>query len=209
MWIVKFGGSLMENCDLESLVHELVDHGAGKVVLVPGGGIFADQVRYLQNELKFDDLTSHRMCLRAMELYGTLLASMDPRLHAASNPETIKDLLKDNQVPIWFPYEMTVNNPAIEATWRVTSDSLSLWLAKTMQCQNLILLKSTLPEDGDFSANHLSRFGLIDTAFVEMMTDMFVKPWWLFYGQIHSFFNVLDHADGVASGMKEITVTRD
>lgn len=204
MWVVKVGGSLLETCDLSKLLHDMADHGEGKLVIVPGGGVFADQVRFLQQELKIDDATAHRMALRAMEQFGELLVSMDPRLHAANTLESINDWLNMGAIPVWYPYDMVAYNPVVKASWDITSDSLALWLAHSMKCQNLALLKPTVPEDEDYSAMHLSQLGYVDNGFVELMTDMIVRPWWLFYEQMDSFYNLLDHADGTADGMKEI-----
>ncbi len=204
MWVVKFGGSLLKTVEFQDVLKKLADHGAGKMILVPGGGVFADQVRYLQEELQIDDVTAHRMALRAMEQLGALIISMDPRFHAANSVSAINDWLEKNEIPVWFPYDMVADNPAIRASWDITSDSLSLWLANLMKCQNLVLLKPILPDKDDYSADYLSQLGFLDTGFAEMMQEMLVKPWWLFYEQVESFFNLLDCTDGSASGMKEI-----
>jgi 5-(aminomethyl)-3-furanmethanol phosphate kinase len=208
MWVVKLGGSLLNTCDLSSKLKTLADHGAGNVVIVPGGGVFADQVRYLQRELQIDDTTAHRMALRAMEQFGTLLTTLDPRLHAAHTIEAINQCLEKKEIPVWFPYDMIAGNPVIKATWDITSDSLALWLANCLQCQNLVMVKSVVPDDEDYSANYLSEHGYLDHAFAEMMTEMFVKPWWLFYEQMESFFTLLDNNNTPAEKLKEITVKR-
>jgi aspartokinase-like uncharacterized kinase len=205
MWVVKLGGSLLNTCDLPSTLKTLADHGAGNVVIVPGGGVFADQVRYLQDELQLDDTTAHRMALRAMEQFGSLLVSLDPRLQAAHTIETIKQCLQKNEIPVWFPYDMVAGNPAIRASWDITSDSLALWLANCLQCQNLVMVKSVIPDNEDYSANYLSQHGYLDHAFAEMMTEMFVRPWWLFYEQMEAFFRLLDNSPVAAEKMKEIT----
>ena len=59
MWVVKLGGSLLNTCDLQATLIQLADHGAGQLVIVPGGGVFVEQVRYLQKELCIDDVTAH------------------------------------------------------------------------------------------------------------------------------------------------------
>ncbi|OGT66370.1 MAG: hypothetical protein A3I13_05365 [Gammaproteobacteria bacterium RIFCSPLOWO2_02_FULL_47_50] len=205
MWVVKLGGSLINTCDLPSTLKTLADHGAGNVVIVPGGGVFADQVRYLQKELQIDDTTAHRMALRAMEQFGALLTSLDPRFHAANTIEAMHNWLNKKEIPVWFPYDMIADNPAIKATWDISSDSLSLWLAQALRCQNLVLLKSTVPENDNYSADFLSQSGYLDHAFASMMTEMLVKPWWLFYEQIESFISLLDNKDDAAATMKEIT----
>jgi len=204
MWVIKLGGSLLKACDLQATLMQLANHGAGQLVIVPGGGVFADQVRYLQKELCIDDVTAHRMALRAMEQFGDLLIAMDPRYHAASTLDAINGCMQRQEIPVWFPYDMIAGNPAIKASWDITSDSLSLWLAQAIQCRDLVLLKSSIPEDNDYSAEHLARFGFLDPAFAGMMTDMLVKPWWLFYEQLEMFFNLLDHSD-TTSTLKEIT----
>ena len=204
MWVVKLGGSLIDTCDLPSTLKTLADHGAGNVVVVPGGGVFADQVRYLQDELQIDDTTAHRMALRAMEQFGALLTSLDPRFHAANTLEAINEWLDKKEIPVWFPYDMISDNPAIKASWDISSDSLALWLANCLHCQNMVMVKSVVPADEVYSANYLSQHGYLDHAFAGMMTDMFVKPWWLFYEQLGSFFNMLDNSGSTTDGMREI-----
>jgi aspartokinase-like uncharacterized kinase len=49
---------------------------AGGVVVVPGGGPFADAVRLAQTAMGFDDLAAHRMALLAMAQYGLALAGL-------------------------------------------------------------------------------------------------------------------------------------
>lgn len=205
MWIVKLGGSLINTCDLTETLKKLADHGAGNLVIVPGGGVFADQVRFLQKELHIDDTTAHRMALRAMEQFGTLLISLDPRFHAANSIEAINELLDKKEIPVWFPYDMVADNSLVRATWEVTSDALSLWLAQVLDCRNLVLLKSTVPDNDNYSADYLSQTGLLDPAFAEMFHETFVKPWWLFYEQLETFFNLLDNSGGPTTGLKEIT----
>lgn len=206
MWVVKLGGSLLNTCDLQATLIQLADYGAGQLVIVPGGGVFAEQVRYLQKELCIDDVTAHRMALRAMEQFGDILTSLDPRYHAATTVDAINGWVEKHEIPVWFPYDMVTDNPAIKASWDITSDSLSLWLANSIHCQNLVLLKSTIPEDNDYSAQHLSQFGFLDPAFAEMMADMLVKPWWLFYKQLETFVNLLGNNNYSDPCMKAITV---
>jgi 5-(aminomethyl)-3-furanmethanol phosphate kinase len=208
MWVVKLGGSLLNACDLQKILKQLADHGAGQLVIVPGGGVFAEQVRYLQKELCIDEITSHRMALRAMEQFGDILTSLDHRYHAASTIDAINGWLEKHEIPVWFPYDMIADNPAIRASWDITSDSLSLWLAHSMQCQNLVLIKATVPQNSDYSVQYLSQFGFLDPAFAGMMTDMLVRPWWLFHKQVESFFNMLGNSNYTDPDMKAITVTQ-
>ena len=45
MWVVKIGGSLSHDPMLRKWLVELCEVGGGRVVIVPGGGDFADKVR--------------------------------------------------------------------------------------------------------------------------------------------------------------------
>jgi len=192
MWVVKLGGSLMQSSCLQDWLTAIAKLGQGKVVIVPGGGLFADQVRVAQRYLQFDDLTAHKMALRAMEQFGLLLQSMEPRLIPANSKTEIVDLLNSKRIPVWFPYDMVAENIEIQANWDITSDSLALWLTEQLNCKNLILIKSTIPKDNNYSAKYLSQEGYLDKAFANALSKKLVKPIWLPYDQINLFSSLLD-----------------
>ena len=48
MWIVKLGGSLLGAEELTHWLELLARYSDGKIIIVPGGGIFADAVREAQ-----------------------------------------------------------------------------------------------------------------------------------------------------------------
>ena len=123
----------------------IAESGKGQVVIVPGGGVFADHVRIAQDHLQFDDQTAHKMALRAMEQFGLLIQGMQPGFCTARTELEIVDLLAHEQIPVWFPYSRIAGNSEIQASWDITSDSLALWLAEQLNFRNLILVKSTVP----------------------------------------------------------------
>src|SRR6185369_14601723 len=101
---------------------------AGRIVLVPGGGPFADAVRAAQPRMGFDDGAAHRMALLAMEQYGCALASGRKQFSLADSRAAIDRALELKQVPVWLPTRMALAAD-IPASWEVTSDSLAAWLA--------------------------------------------------------------------------------
>ena len=193
MWVVKLGGSLMNSRYLPEWVTLLADHGAGKVILVPGGGMFANQVRRAQAQWHFDDLTAHQMALRAMEQYGLMLLSLEPRLCPASSMMAINDAVDNGKVPVWFPYDMVTVNHDIPASWDFTSDSLSLWLARQLNSKHLFLVKSIQPEQAHYSIDDLSECGMLDKGFTTLTEHSKIKLWWLTHDQIPVFHNMLCH----------------
>ncbi len=191
MWVVKLGGSLLRSRHLPAWLKLLGDEGGGEIVVVPGGGPFADQVREAQRRWRFDDAAAHDMALRAMEQFGLVLLSLESRLRPADSLDAIRSTLDDGQIAVWFPYAMVTRNPEIEASWDVTSDSLSLWLAGKLACRNLAIVKSVIPADGAYSVETLSRNGYLDRAFAKLMGGVAVQPVWLHHRQYRDFSRLL------------------
>ena len=95
MWVVKIGGSLSHDPSLRLWLTELREVGGGRVVIVPGGGDFADRVRQYQSEWQFDDLAAHNMCLLAMTQYGLMMQGVLPDLVIASSEAKVRRALRD------------------------------------------------------------------------------------------------------------------
>jgi len=171
MWVVKLGGSLANSEELPRWLEVMATAGAGKVVLVPGGGPWADEVREAQKREGFDDCVAHRKALRAMEQYGRVLASMRPGLVAADSIGVIRKVLENNQVPVWMPYEMVVADPSIPESWDVTSDSLAAWLAGKLNASTLLLVKSLAITDPQLSIEEMVRRGWVDICFPKFTSN--------------------------------------
>ncbi|MET0081342.1 MAG: amino acid kinase, partial [Candidatus Thiodiazotropha lotti] len=101
MWVVKFGGSLYDADNLKEWLRLFTDHSS--LVVVPGGGPFADQVRKAQTQVGFDDSTAHAMALQAMEQYGRMLCGLQSGLSPAADVETIYRTLERGDTPVWMP----------------------------------------------------------------------------------------------------------
>ena len=58
----------MSDVDALSYCLNIIEQNAkDKVVIVPGGGLFADQVRVTQKLWQFNDQVAHQMALLAMQ----------------------------------------------------------------------------------------------------------------------------------------------
>ncbi len=165
MWVVKVGGSLSESDDLSSWLDILAELGGGRVVIVPGGGPFADQVRRSQARWGFDDAVAHYMALLAMEQYGRMLSGMRPEFKCAASLAEIRQARSDGLVPVWLPSQLAVRAQDIPASWDMTSDSLAAWLANSLAAEHLILLKSVQPAESLVSSAALAECGLVDPLF--------------------------------------------
>lgn len=170
MWVVKLGGSLASDpALLRRWAEALAADGVGKVVVVPGGGPFADRVRESQDKLGFSDAVAHRMAILAMEQFGLMLAGLAPGLTPAATEDAIREVLRRGGVPVWLPAAMTVGRTDIPESWDVTSDSLAAWLARRLDAERLVLVKSCAVPQGEASPEELRRLGVVDAAFPDFM----------------------------------------
>ncbi|HHH43300.1 MAG TPA: aspartate kinase [Gammaproteobacteria bacterium] len=164
MWIVKVGGSLATAEVLPVWLEVLSCYGGGEVVVVPGGGPFAELVYESQAYWKFDDSSAHFMALLAMTQFGLMLSSMQPDLVPVERKEDIERVLGHGGVPVWLPTEMVTDDDSIAHSWDVTSDSLAAWLARHLGASRLLLVKS-VEVDKTAPIVDLARQGVVDACF--------------------------------------------
>ena len=181
MWVVKLGGSLIgsgrrddpfEPCGLgtgdpthtrplELMLPVLVQEGASKLVIVPGGGAFADAVRDAQARWRFDDLTAHNMAVLAMIQNAHLLCGLHAGLRRCDREADLPWALQAGQVAVWAPHELLRDKADDTTTWDHTSDSIALDLAGRMNAQGLLIVKSC-GVDAQASLSELGAAGVID-----------------------------------------------
>jgi aspartokinase-like uncharacterized kinase len=172
-WVVKLGGSLAGSDDLRFWLEILAD---ANVVVVPGGGPFADQVRSAQQRWSFDDRTAHAMALLAMSQYGLMLSGLCPGLGVAGDAAALSAFVESGRSAVWLPDLSLANDSEIPASWGVTSDSLAAWLAGRLNAPNLLLVKSApVPDDASYSG--LAAQGMIDAAFERFSADSHFATW--------------------------------
>ncbi len=170
-WVVKLGGSLCDTPELGFWLHRLAADGAGRVVLVPGGGPFADQVRHQQAHWKFDDATAHDMALHAMDQYGLMLCALQSGLKPVRSLAELDNVLFHNQVAVWLPTRMLLGNPVLPASWDVTSDTIAAWLARQSGAHHLLLIKRHSSLLQGASMAQLQAAGIVDRVFKDIVAN--------------------------------------
>jgi len=176
LWVVKLGGSLAHSRYLDRWLSVLAG-GSGPVVIVPGGGPFADQVRALQRRRRFDDATAHHMALLAMEQYGRMLAGLQRGLRPAASRAEIARARRAGLAAVWMPTRMVLADPGIAVSWDITSDSLAAWLAGKLRADGLVLVKSLALSGGSVPATVLARKGIVDPAFPAYFARSGAEGW--------------------------------
>lgn len=142
MWIIKLGGSLIGAAELNQWLDLLTQFSDGKIIIVPGGGIFADAVRQAQMLTNLDDQTAHKIAVLAMDQYGQMIAGLNPAIATASSELEIAERGFQHRAIVWLPSKMVNADESIPTNWQVTSDSLAAWLAKKLNAEHLVLVKS-------------------------------------------------------------------
>ena len=158
VWVVKLGGSLWNGPALRPWLAALAAERTRRIVIVPGGGPFADAVREAQPVLGYGASAAHRMAILGMEQYGLALLDLEPGLQPA---RTMADLADTHGTAVWLPASLSADAD-VEESWDVTSDTLAAWLAERLGAERLVLVKSAPlpPETAD--ARALARAGVID-----------------------------------------------
>jgi aspartokinase-like uncharacterized kinase len=167
MWIVKLGGSLCADPILPQWLDLLAQLGGGRVTLVGGGGTFADEVRRLQSHWQFNDLAAHNMAVLAMAQTAYQLNAMNPTLKLASSRSDIRRVLHKGQTALWLPFELQREQADAQTTWDVTSDSLALDLARRLNAERMVVIKSCRIEPKATLAQ-LSEEGVVDKRFASL-----------------------------------------
>ena len=161
-WVIKIGGSLYNSEHLTEWLVAISECSPNRIIIVPGGGPFADQVRHADEKFGLKALHSHNMAVMAMQQYGELLASLCPILELAGSKNKILYAWESKKVAIWEPYELVQDECELDKTWDVTSDSLALWLADFLEVKNVLFVKSSEKIIDDASIASLTDNNCID-----------------------------------------------
>ncbi len=147
--VVKVGGGLLASPGhLDAVLAELADAACTRRLLViPGGGPFADAVRQVDRELTLSDEAAHWMAVLAMDQYAHLLVSRLPTAGLASDAAGIAAQLDQRRLPVLAPSRWLLDADPLPHSWDVTSDSIAAWVAGEVGARRLVLVKP--PGAGD------------------------------------------------------------
>jgi aspartokinase-like uncharacterized kinase len=140
--VIKVGGSLAlfpeKLRNLSSKISEISKEY--KLIVVPGGGEFADVVRSIDKKFRLSCNASHRMAILGMDQYGMLLSDLMPNSVIVSNLEEIEFFLGSNKLPIFLPSNFLFREDPLENSWAITSDSIAVYIASRLQVTKVLLV---------------------------------------------------------------------
>ena len=141
--VIKLGGGLLPY--VESFEAALAAIGetarSRRVLIVPGGGPFADVVRGVHRQHRLSDSAAHWMAVLAMDQYAYLVSSRMPASVVVTGVEDMADALAVGQVPVLAPSQWLRDADPLPHTWDVTSDSIAAWVAGQVGARRLVLIK--------------------------------------------------------------------
>jgi aspartokinase-like uncharacterized kinase len=134
--VVKVGGGLGDEA-LPAFCRTLGDLGERHPLLVvPGGGRFADAVREADRCFGLRPEAAHRMAILGMEQFGWLLSDLIP----GAEPRADFARVGAGRTTVLLPAALPLDE--LPASWDVTSDSIAAWVADRIGARRLVLVKA-------------------------------------------------------------------
>jgi aspartokinase-like uncharacterized kinase len=148
--VIKIGGSLAEDPErLRALCTKLSEFAKKyAIIVVPGGGRFADVVRDFDQRFTLSSGISHRMAILGMDQFGLLLSQIIPNSCATYLLNDAKQLSEIRVVPIFLPSRLMFKEDPLENSWDVTSDSIAAYVASRLHVAKVLLVTDV---DGIFT----------------------------------------------------------
>lgn len=192
--VVKLGGSVVRSAELTRWL-DTIAAAPRPIVVVPGGGALADEVRACQSRLGFGDASAHRMALLAMDQLAWAVAGLRQGFTVGATEGELRAALGRGAIAVWAPYALIAERTDIEDSWRLTSDSLALWLAGRIGAERCYLIKSIARPRTQASASQLAQDGIVDAAFPDMLKDVRVPAFLFGRGDQKAFAAALAGTD--------------
>ncbi|MEA2723831.1 MAG: 5-(aminomethyl)-3-furanmethanol phosphate kinase [Gemmatimonadales bacterium] len=141
--VIKIGGGLAAVPGALDRVCGAVSAAAcdQRILVVPGGGAFADTVREFDRAMGLSSDAAHWMAILAMDQYAHVLAERIPGAALIEEPGALLQALPSSGVAVLAPYRWMRSADVLPHSWEVTSDSIAAFVAGALDAARLILIK--------------------------------------------------------------------
>ena len=157
--VVKIGGSLLQRVEeFDRVLGVVAEFGrARRLLIVPGGGAFADAVRAVEARVRLSDDAAHWMAILAMDQHAHLIAERLVHGALVARATEIADVQSSARIPVLAPYRWLREADPLPHSWEVTSDSIAAWFAHAVGAPQLVLIKPSGASGGDVVDRYFSR----------------------------------------------------
>ncbi|MFW9885200.1 MAG: hypothetical protein ACFFEX_12515 [Candidatus Thorarchaeota archaeon] len=114
------------------------------LLIVPGGGAFADLIRDFHTRKYLSDSAAHWLAIRCMDLTGFIMADMNSSMNLYSEKDALERWAEGKSFIIQ-PYELLKSHDRLPHSWDVTSDSIAYWIGIRGDADVVIFIKSINP----------------------------------------------------------------
>ena len=145
--VVKVGGGLSATAGaLEAVGSALAESGRRhRLLVVPGGGPFAEAVRAFDRREGLSADAAHWMAILGMDQYAFVLVERIPGAVLVEEPGAIGTALGQAGVAVLAPSRWLRAADVLPHDWAATSDSAAAFVAGALDAERLVLIK---PESG-------------------------------------------------------------
>ncbi|MBA3497840.1 MAG: hypothetical protein H0T86_12105 [Gemmatimonadales bacterium] len=160
--VVKVGGSLSAVPGaLDAVGATLAAAGRRhRIVVVPGGGPFADAVREFERRDRLSPDAAHWMAILGMDQYAHVLAERIAGAVLVEEPGSIGVAVGAAGIAVLAPSRWMRAADVLEHSWAATSDSVAAFVAGALDAERLVLIK---PADGGSGTE------LVDSCFASVL----------------------------------------
>src|SRR5439155_389049 len=145
---------LLDEAAIDAIARSLADAQIGRVtaalgeaargrrlVIVPGGGPFADAVRQMFNRFGIGEEAAHWMAILGMDQYAHALVARISGAALVEGETEIAATLAAGRIPVLAPFRWLRTADPLPHSWDVTSDSIAAWLTGALGARRLVLIK--------------------------------------------------------------------
>jgi aspartokinase-like uncharacterized kinase len=143
--VTKVGGKILEsdeNLDhtlnqFRTLIYEkkIID----TLIIIPGGGSYANFIRNIDKKLGIGDDLSHWMAIMAMNYNGEKINKKYSALKCIKDIKEVQE--NEGSILVFLPYDYLYRKDELPHSWYVTSDSISLYVARKLGLNESYLIK--------------------------------------------------------------------
>jgi aspartokinase-like uncharacterized kinase len=160
--VVKLGGGVLAHTAHFDAALAAIGAAAAQrqLLVVPGGGPFADAVREVDRRLGLSDEAAHWMAVLAMDQYAHLVAARLAGGVLVTGPGEIAAALAAGRaaaVAVLAPYRWLRRVDPLPHAWTVSGDSIAAWVAGAVGARRLVLVKPPGASGSDLVDGYFAR----------------------------------------------------
>jgi len=141
--VVKVGGGLSATPGALAAVGRALAAAAlrHRILVVPGGGPFADAVRAFDRRESLSADAAHWMAILAMDQYAYVLVERIPGAVLVEEPGALGAVLSGPGVAVLAPSRWLRAADVLPHDWSASSDSAAAFVAGALDARRLLLIK--------------------------------------------------------------------